>query len=138
MTFSDWIEQVPEEIKSDTVWRVEAYRLSLFVADLAWTDTASLFRNRPTSEHADQILRSTAKISSCVCEGYSRHGGKARSVFYEYAAGSAREARDWYFKSCHALSKAVLAHRIDLLTQILRLLLKMIGNERNTDRKVRA
>ncbi|HRK31942.1 MAG TPA: hypothetical protein PLD59_12760 [Tepidisphaeraceae bacterium] len=44
--------------------------------------------------------------------------------------GSAREARDWYFKGRQVLSEKVAAHRIDFYTQLVRLLTRMIQNER--------
>jgi hypothetical protein len=30
MTYDDWEELVPAQIKGDSLWRVEAYRLGLF------------------------------------------------------------------------------------------------------------
>lgn len=33
MTYEEWEKAVPLGIKGDTVWRIEAYRLSLFAAD---------------------------------------------------------------------------------------------------------
>ena len=38
MTFAEWTETVPRELKDDPLWRMEGYRLSLFAADLAWPD----------------------------------------------------------------------------------------------------
>ena len=69
-------------------------------------------------------------MSANIAEGYSRSGGKDRAHFYEYALGSAREARDWYYKARHALSEEVATQRIHLLTQIIRLLLTMIPDQR--------
>ena len=34
MTFSEWMETVPQELKGDPLWRMEVYRLGLFAADL--------------------------------------------------------------------------------------------------------
>jgi hypothetical protein len=95
MTSEEWEAGVPDVIKTDTLWRVEAYRLALFLADLGWIDTDPLIARRGTDHHADQLRRSSSKISSAISEGYSRNSGKARSTYYEYAAGSARESRDW-------------------------------------------
>jgi hypothetical protein len=64
------------------------------------------------------------------CEGYSRASGKDQARFYEYALGSAREARDWYFKARHALGATVTEHRLDLMAQICRHLLRMIPKYR--------
>ncbi|MFQ5594902.1 MAG: hypothetical protein ACE5HA_12225, partial [Anaerolineae bacterium] len=49
---------------------------------------------------------------------------------YEYALGSARESRDWYFKGRHVLGAKVAMHRIRFLTQIIRLLLTMVPPQR--------
>jgi four helix bundle protein len=123
------------EIRGDSLWKIEAYRLALFLSDLVWRDTEKLFAKRRTAEYADQLLRAAGKISACVAEGYSRDTGKARSTFHEYALGSARECRDWYFKLRHALGAKVVAHRIGLTTQICKLTLKMIATERRSNRR---
>ncbi|MFM8424541.1 MAG: four helix bundle protein, partial [Chloroflexota bacterium] len=48
----------------------------------------------------------------------------------EYSLGSAREARDWYFKSQHTLKEDVIKHRIGLLTQIIKMLSVLTPNQR--------
>lgn len=69
-------------------------------------------------------------ISANLAEGYSRGTGRDRARFYEYALGSARESRDWYYKGRHILGPAVTTHRLNLLTQIIRLLLTMVPQQR--------
>jgi len=86
---------------------------------------------------ADQLCRAVSKISSNVAEGYSRGTGKARLIFYEYALGSAREARDWYYKGRHVLKEKVTLHRVDLCTQILKLLIRTVANEQQQNRRLR-
>lgn len=44
MTYEEWEEQVPEEIRGDPLWEMKAYRLALFLHDLAWEDCARLVR----------------------------------------------------------------------------------------------
>lgn len=130
MTFAEWAETVPSTIREDPVWRVEAYRLALFAGDLAWHDATRLLSDKRTISIADQLHRAASAISSDITEGYSRRSGKDQARFYEYALGSAREARDWYYKSRHVLSAEVVDHRMDLLTQIIKSLLTIIPNER--------
>src|SRR5437660_7827506 len=65
----------------------------------------------------------------------TRHTGKSRALYYEYGLGSARECRDWYYKSRHILDPTVVSHRLDISTRIIRLSLTMIDNERRTNRK---
>jgi len=60
----------------------------------------------------------------------TRSAGKDRARFFEYSLGSAREARDWYFKSSHTLKEEVVKHRIDLLTQIIKMLSVLTPNQR--------
>jgi hypothetical protein len=49
---------------------------------------------------------------------------------YEYALGSTRESRHWYYQGRHVLSEKVAEHRINLLAEIARLLLSIIPQER--------
>ena len=79
---------------------------------------------------SDQLFRAIGSISANIAEGYSRGSHKDRARFYEYALGSARESRDWYYKGRHILSEPVTSHRLDLLTKIIRLLLVMVPNQR--------
>ena len=130
MTYKEWMESVPEVIKGDPVWRVEAYRLALFAGDLAWQDVTKLVGDRRTISLADQLNRAAGAVSGDICEGYSRRSGKDQARFYEYGLGSAREARDWYYKSRHVLGEKVSIHRMELLTHIIKSLLTIIPNER--------
>jgi four helix bundle protein len=130
MTYDDWIINVPETIKGDPLWRVEAYRLSLFAADLAWPDVTKLVQDKRTIALADQLYRAVGAVSSDVAEGYSRQSGKDQARFYEYGLGSAREGRNWYYEGRHILGEKIVTHRMKLLTEIIRLLLTMIPNER--------
>ena len=82
------------------------------------------------TNESNQLCRALGSISANIAEGYSRGSGKDRSRFYEYALGSARESRDWYYKARHVLGQPVVDHRLDLLSQIIRLLLVMIPDQR--------
>lgn len=130
MNYQEWQETVPEAITADSLWKLEVYRLSLFAADLAWQDATKLLRDRRTRGLSDQLYRAVGSISSNVGEGYSRGTGRDRARFYEYALGSAREGRDWYYKGRHVLGESVTSHRLDLMVQIIRLLLVMIPDQR--------
>ena len=136
MTYEEWEANVPAVIREDTLWRVEAYRLGLFLSDLAWEDAGRLLKDRRTWGIADQLYRAVGNISSNVGEGYSRCTGKDRARFYEYALGSARETRDWYYKGRHVLDEALVLHRADVTTRIIRLTLTMISTERTTNRRI--
>ena len=79
---------------------------------------------------ADQLYRALGSISANLAEGYSRISGRDRARFCEYALGSARESRDWYYNARHVLGESITQHRLALLTQIIRLLLTMIPQQR--------
>lgn len=136
MTQEQWEATVPQEITSDPLWKVEAYRLGLFVSDLAWMDCAKLLKERRTVGIADQLYRAAGKISANIGEGYSRNSGKERAHFFEYAQGSARELRDWYFKSKHVLGPKVTQHRLALTTSIAKLTATMTATERTRKRRL--
>jgi four helix bundle protein len=109
---------------------VEAYRLALFAAEVGWHDVTKLIRDQRARSLSDQLYRALGSISANIAEGYSRGTGKDRARFYEYALGSARESRDWYYKARHVLGEDVAYHRLNLLTQIIRLLLTMVPQQR--------
>jgi four helix bundle protein len=86
--------------------------------------------NHLTRGIADQLYRAVCSISANIAEGYSRSTGKDRARFLEYSLGSAREARDWYYKSRHTLKEEVVKHRINLLTQIIKMLSVLTPHQR--------
>ncbi|MCB0113395.1 MAG: four helix bundle protein [Caldilineaceae bacterium] len=135
MKYQDWLAQIPPEITDDALWKSEVYRLALFLGDLAWHDAVKLAQKPFARSLADQLLRATGSISANVCEGYSRASGKDQARFYEYALGSARESRDWYFKARHVLGQEATDHRLNLLAQIIRHLLRMVPKYRGNTLK---
>ena len=130
MNYPDWQKTVPDDITQDPLWKLEVYRLGLFIADISWQDAIVLNKNSLTRNLADQLYRATCSISANIAEGYSRSTGKDRARFLEYSLGSAREARDWYYKSHHTLKEDVVKHRINLLTQIIKILSVLTPNQR--------
>jgi four helix bundle protein len=130
MNYTAWQSSVPGSIKDDSLWKMTAYRLALFLSDVAWADVTKLAGDFRTRSLADQLFRSVGSISANLAEGYSRGTGRDRARFYEYALGSAREARDWYFKGRHILGPTVTEHRLNFLTEIIRLLLTMVPEQR--------
>ena len=94
MRFAEWTQTVPESIKHDSLWKMKAYRYALFAADIAWPDVSKLYADLRTKSLSDQLYRSAGSVSANIAEGYSRSSSKDRARFYEYALGSAREARD--------------------------------------------
>ena len=72
MKYEEWEREVPKALADDSLWRVQAYRLALFAADVGWNDLAKLVKDRRTVALSDQLYRSLGSISANVAEGYSR------------------------------------------------------------------
>ena len=130
VTFEDWKTTVPPEITSDALWRMQLYQQALFLGEISWFDTTKLMQDQRTVRLSDQLYRATGKISTNIAEGYSKASGKDQARFYEYALGSAREARDWYYKARHILGEEVALHRIRLTVHLIRQLLTLIPQYR--------
>jgi four helix bundle protein len=130
MTFESWKEQVPDSIQNDPLWGMRVYRVSLFASDVCWRDAETLREEDRTQPVADQLYRAVGSVGANVAEGYSRGTGKDRARFYEYALGSARESRDWYFKGRFVLGEEVTKHRLAFMTEIIRLLLSIVPEQR--------
>jgi four helix bundle protein len=130
MSYEEWAAQVPQEITGDPLWRPELYRLGLYAADVAWNDAMILSQTKLTRELADQLYRAVCSISTNIFEGYSRSTGRDRARFLEYSMGSAREARDWYYKSRLVLANDVTTARVALLTRIIKMLIVLTFKQR--------
>jgi four helix bundle protein len=130
VTYKQWEVVVPASITDDVLWKVSVYRYSLFLGDVAWQDVTRLMQDRRTISLADQLYRSVGSIGANIAEDYSRGTGRDRAKFYEYSLGSARESRDWYFKARHVLGEDITEHRFTILTEIIKLLLTMVPQQR--------
>ncbi len=49
MTYEEWASSLPTQFKDDALWRIEAYRLGLFIGDIGWHDDA----DHPLAHHHD-------------------------------------------------------------------------------------
>jgi four helix bundle protein len=130
MNYAEWLGTVPSEITNDPIWKLEVYRLALFADDTGWNDILALSKNNLMWSVADQLHRSLSSISANLTEGYSRSKGLDCARFFEISLGSARESRDWYYKSRHVLADEVVKHRMGLITHIIAMLTPMISHQR--------
>lgn len=129
MNYAEWLSTVPSEITNDPIWKLEVYQLALFADDIGWSDVLTLSKNNLMWSIADQLHRSLGSIRANLTEGYSRSKGLDRARVIEFALGSARESRDWYYKSRHVLPADVVKHRMDLITKIISMLTPMISHQ---------
>ena len=81
MKFDEWLKSVPAEIAGDLLWKVEAYRLALFLADLAWHDVTKFTQDKRMFGLADRLYRAVGSMSANISEGYSRSSGKTAPAF---------------------------------------------------------
>ena len=130
MNFEEWQITVSDEIKNDMLWKMSVYKYALFIGEVGWFDVTKLQGDSRLYKVSNQLYGALGSISANISEGYSRGSNKERAHFYEYALGSARESRDWYYKSRHVLGSHVFQHRLELLTHIIRLLLTMVPQQR--------
>ena len=130
MKYEDWETQVPDALKDDPLWQMEAYRLALFLHDLAWEDCGRLMKDIRGREIAKQLIRSVGSISANIEEGYGRGFGRDYARFLSFSVGSARETRGWYYRGRKLLTEMVIKHRYNLLGQIIGLLVTAIGQQR--------
>jgi four helix bundle protein len=107
VTFEERLQSVPTELSGDPLWRMKVYKLAVFAGDLAWQDVSKLIQDKRTVGLADQLYRAVGSVSANIAEGYSRRSRKDQARFYEYALGSAREARGWYYQGRFVLSEGV-------------------------------
>ena len=133
----EWAAQVPEVMRDDPIWRLPAYRYSLYLGDLVQRDVPRIRKDPRTRSLTDQLVDAVGSISANIAEGYSRTTGPERAKFFEYAHSSARESRDWLFKVRIALDPEVATFYIQLVTRIMRILTVAINRER-AERETRA
>lgn len=139
MKYTEWLGTVPSEITNDPIWKLEVYRLALFASDIGWSDVLALSKHNLMRSVAGQLHRSLGSISANLTEGYSRSKGLDRARFIEISLGSARESRDWYYKSRHVLTAEVVKHRMELVTRIISMLAPLISHQRkNAIRELQA
>ena len=130
-----WCAALSSDIRGDPLWRMAVYRASLFLLDLAWDDATRLERGI-TRDVAAQLYGAVASISANLADGYGRQSGRDRARFYEYALSSTREAVVWYRAGRRKLGEELASSRIEMLTDIRRMLLVIVPAERKNREKL--
>jgi len=132
MNYVEWEKGVPDVLREDLLWKMKVYRFALFLSEICWADVSSLAKDPRTKSLSNQLYRAVGSISANLEEGYSKLSAKDRARFYEYALGSARESRGWYYRGRYILGEKVFDHRAWLLTEVIKMLLKIVPEERGT------
>jgi four helix bundle protein len=131
MSYEEWESSIPYAVKRDPTWKVQAYRLSLYLTSLTWIDAELLEKDRRSALSAGQLCRACGSIGANIVEGYGRRSGVDRARYFEYALGSTAEVRTWYIACRAVLNDDALNERLAVLTSVTRLLLVMIRTERS-------
>ena len=137
--FQQWQKTPPPDLIGDPIWRMTAYRISLFMADLVRLDALSLVHHGAPNHKVTQLESSVESVEANLSEGYSKFSGKERARFFEMALASAREARGWYRRSSQWLGTEEAAERRMLMTQVIKILTVAIPRERSggSERRIR-
>jgi four helix bundle protein len=122
MDYDTWERSVPADIQQDPLWSLRVYRTALYAGDLGRQDAERLSSRSALGDLPDQLARATRSISVNISEGYCRLSRRDRGRFYEYALGSARESRDWYFHARESLGLDATTARLALHTTIIRIM----------------
>jgi four helix bundle protein len=130
MNYDEWEVTVPDEIRGEVIWRVQAFRLASFLAAAADFDCEGIAGQPRFAKVTAQLTDAAASIPANIAEGYARLSPRDRVRYYEYAYGSAAEAKSRYLSLRRALSSSVVDARLLTLASIGRLLLKMIRSGR--------
>ena len=126
MTYDEWEVTVPAAVKCDTIWRVQAFRLALFLGACAENDTLTAESDARFVHTDAQLCRAAGSIAANIAEGYPRRSLRDRVRYYEYALGSAAETKVWYLGLEPRITADAFTERLELLRSISRLLLTMI------------
>ena len=128
--FADFEQSPPPELFGDPIWRLPAYRIALFLSDIAQADARLLTSSSCPPHIPVQLQRAVDSIGVNIAEGYSRFSGRERARYYEIALGSTREAREWYRRSMSWLGQSAALERGYLLTRAIKILVTAIPQER--------
>ena len=138
MDFESWERSVPADIRQDPLWSLRVYRTALYAGELGRRDAEWLSARSALGDLPDQLARATRSISVNISEGYCRLSRRDRGRFYEYALGSARESRDWYYHARESLGADATTARLALHTTIIRIMTVLAAQcrpPRDSDRR---
>ena len=121
--FQAWEAQVSPSLRNDLMWKFNAYRVALYMLDLAISDVQLLRARKCFPHQTDQLLRAIGSISANIAEGFGRSSAADRNRFFGIALGSLRESFTWYRAVQVELSAEVVEHRFEQLVELRRLLI---------------
>ena len=120
--FRAWEACVPPALRDDPMWKFHAYRVALYLLDLATSDANALRTRRCQPFQTDQLLRAVASVSANVAEGFGRSSAADRSRCFGIALGSLRESFTWYRAVQAELPEELVELRFEQLAELRRIL----------------
>ena len=121
--FRAWEACVPRSLRDDQMWKFHAYRVALYMLDLATRDVDDLRARKCFPHQTDQLLRAIASISANIAEGFGRNSAPDRARCFGIALGSLRESFTWYHAVERELSPETVELRFDQLAELRRILI---------------
>ncbi len=122
LSYQEWLLTVDKMVTRWSMWRLEVYRLSMYLAELAFLDLNRIVAQEPAFEGDDFLLQAT-KVGAKIAFG---HGPNFRTIQLEgfnEALESARAARHWYEHAALWLGVERSRHRLRVLDIIIHNLL---------------
>jgi hypothetical protein len=104
MEFEEWERHPPSALRGGPLWRMAAYRLSLFAVSNGWADVTRLERRMIARSLADQLYRALGSIGANIADGYGRASGRDRVRFFEYASVLLAKACTGIFQRVRSLA----------------------------------
>lgn len=120
--FRAWEACVSPSLREDHMWKFHAYRVALYMLDLANRDVQSLRAHRAFPHQTDQLLRAVSSISANIAEGFGRSSAADRSRCLGIALGSLRESFTWYRAIADELEPETAELRFEQLAELRRIL----------------
>jgi len=119
MNYQVWERSVPPQIRADGVWSQEAYRLALFLADLAWHDANDLAKHRRTIKLGADLLEAMSGVAAGLARAHDRSVNAERRIALEESLAAARAGAGIYHGCRHVLGQEIIMHRIRILNHVL-------------------
>ena len=73
--FRECEKHPPLHLRGDPIWRMTAYRMALFLADLVRFDVNLMVRGRAPRHKIDQLEGSVESVEANISAGYSKYSG---------------------------------------------------------------
>lgn len=121
--FRAWEACAPDSFRADPVWRFHAYRVALYLTDLASSDAAHVIGRSGARGSPDQMVRAVESVSTNIAEGFGRSHRADRSRFFGIALGSLRESVTCYRTMRNDLPAGVADRRFDQLAELRRIII---------------